>query len=155
MKIGPQKVVTMDYTLRLGSGEVVDSSEGRAPLSFIFGQGELITGLEKELEGLEEGIEKEIILAPEDGYGERDPEMVTVLPIERFPEDLELKAGIILYAKGPDGRALPFRVTQIKEGLVTIDFNHPLAGETLYFTVKIRRIREATEEELARGYLEE
>jgi len=150
MKIGPKKVVTMDYTLRLDSGELMDSSEGKAPLDFIFGQGELITGLEKDLEGLEEGIEKEITLAPEEGYGERDPEMVVVLPAERFPQELELEVGMTLYTKGPDGQALPFRVSEIKEGLVTIDFNHPLAGETLYFTVVIRGVREATPEELAR-----
>lgn len=154
MKIGPKKVVAMDYTLHLDSGEMVDSSEGRAPLEFVFGTGEIIVGLERELEGLEAGVEKKITLPPKDGYGERNPAMILVLPVDRFPQEIELEVGMILYAKGPDGQTLPFRVVEIKEGLVTIDFNHPLAGENLHFHVKIRGVREATAEELLRRFQE-
>ena len=85
MKVGPNKMVVMDYTLRLGSGEVVDSSEERRPLEFIFGAGDLIPGLERELEGLEEGNEKEVTVSPQDGYGERDPAMVTAVPATYAP----------------------------------------------------------------------
>lgn len=148
MKVGPKKMVAMDYTLRLGSGEVVDSSEGRPPLEFIFGTGDLIAGLERELEGLEEGEEREVVVSPKDGYGERDPAMVTAVPADRFPEEFELEVGMTLYARGPDGRSLPFRIVGIEEGLVTIDFNHPLAGEHLYFTITVRSVRDATPEEL-------
>lgn len=154
MKIGPRKVVAMDYTLSLDSGEVVDSSEGKTPLEFVFGTGEVIPGLEQELEGLEEGAEKKVTLSPQDGYGERNPAMILVLPVDRFPQEIELEVGMILYARGPDGQTLPFRVVEIKEGLATIDFNHPLAGENLHFHVKIRGVREATAEELLRRFQE-
>lgn len=154
MKIGPRKVVAMDYTLSLDSGEVVDSSEGKTPLEFVFGTGEVIPGLEQELEGLEEGAEKKVTLSPQDGYGERNPAMILVLPVDRFPQEIELEVGMILYARGPDGQTLSFRVVEIKEGLATIDFNHPLAGENLHFHVKIRGVREATAEELLRRFQE-
>ncbi|MFQ5804042.1 MAG: peptidylprolyl isomerase [Candidatus Methylomirabilales bacterium] len=148
MKVGRDKMVAMDYTLRLSSGEVADSSEGGSPLEFIFGTGDLISGLEHELEGLEAGADKEFVISPEDGYGERDPAMVMDIPADRFPKEIQLETGAILYAKGPEGQNLPFTVVDIMEDSVTVDFNHPLAGEQLYFTVAIRSVRNATPEEL-------
>lgn len=148
MKVSPNKMVVMDYTLRLGSGEVVDSSEDRRPLEFIFGAGDLIPGLERELEGLEEGNEKEVTVSPQDGYGERDPAMVTAVPANKFPQEIELTIGTVLYAKGPDGGDIPITVVNIEDDSVTVDLNHPLAGENLHFTVAVRSVRDATAEEL-------
>lgn len=148
MKVGRDKMVCMDYTLRLGSGEVVDSSDGSSPLEFIFGTGDLIAGLERELEGLEAGAEKEVVVSPKDGYGDRDPAMVMSVPTDRFPKEIQFEIGTILQAKGPEGQSLPFTIVDILEDSVSVDFNHPLAGEHLYFTVAVRSVRNATPDEL-------
>ncbi len=150
MKVSRDKMVVIEYTLRLSSGEVADSSERGSPLEFIFGTGDLISSVEQELEGLEAGADKEFVISPQDGYGERDPAMVIDIPTDRFPKEIQLETGAILYAKGPEGQNLPFTVVDIMEDSVTVDFNHPLAGEQLYFTVAVRSVRNATPKELLR-----
>jgi len=143
----------MDYTLHLDSGELVDSSEGHAPLEFIYGKGHIIPGLERELEGLEVGDEKSIRVSPEEGYGVVNPEAIRTISRDQFPTDIELEIGMMLYVKQPDGQAIPFLVQDLTEDTVTVDFNHPLAGESLNFKVCIRNIREATPDELLQGRL--
>jgi len=151
MKVGANKVVTMDYSLYLDSGELVDSTEGRDPIEFICGKGHIMPALEKELIGMEVGDQKEITLSPEEGYGEIDPDAIRTVPRTIFPPDIELEVGEKFYVKDASGKDVPFTIVKLEGDAVTIDFNHPLAGQNLNFKVTIRGVREATPEELQRG----
>jgi FKBP-type peptidyl-prolyl cis-trans isomerase SlyD len=142
MQIGPNTVVTMDYALRLDSGEVVDSSEGGEPLVFHFGQGQIVPGLERELAGLQNGDQKEVRVAPEEAYGARQPGAVLhQLPLDRFPEDITPEIGMRLSVRGPQGEDVPLTITAVSDGHATLDFNHPLAGEVLTFSVTVRDVQ--------------
>lgn len=143
MEIGPNTIVTMDYTLRLDSGEVVDSSEGNDPLVFQFGRGQIIPGLERELAGLKMGDQKEVRVAPEEAYGSRQLRGVHQIPLDRFPKDITPAVGMRLTVRGPQGEEVPFTIAAIADGQATLDFNHPLAGETLTFSVMVRDVRPA------------
>lgn len=143
MRIGPNTMVTMDYTLRLDSGEVVDSSEGQDPLTFDFGRSEIIPGLEQELLGLQRGDTREIRVAAKDAYGERRPEALQEVPLDRFPEGVTPTVGLRLGLKNPQGEDIPFIVTGVSESHATLDFNHPLAGEPLTFAVTVLNVQES------------
>ncbi len=141
MQIGPKTTVTIDYTLRLDSGEVVDSSNESEPLTFKFGEGHIIPGLERELAGLQDGDQKEIRVAPQDGYGERQTDAVQEIPVDRFPIDITPELGMRLTVKGPQGEEVPFTIVAVADGKATLDFNHPLAGEALHFSVTVRDVQ--------------
>ena len=143
MEIGPNTTVTMDYTLRLDTGKVVDSSVESEPLVFQFGQGQIIPGLERELHGLQNGDQKEIRVTPEDGYGSRQTEAVQKIPVDRFPTDITPTPGMSLTVRGPQGEEVPFTIVAVADGMATLDFNHPLAGETITFSVTIRDVQVA------------
>ena len=143
MQIGPDTIVTMDYTLRLDSGEVVDSSDGREPKEFQFGQGQIVPGLERELAGLQSGDQKEVRVVPEEAYGARQPGAMHEIPLDRFPGDITPAVGMRLTVRGPQGEEVPFTIAAISDGRATLDFNHPLAGESLTFSVTVRDVRVA------------
>ena len=143
MQVGPGMIVTMDYTLRLDSGEVVDSSEGAEPLVFHFGQGQLVPGLENGVTGMRSGDQKDVRVAPEDGYGARQPGAIHQIPLDRFPETMKPAVGMRLTVRGPQGNEVPFTVTAVSHQEATVDLNHPLAGETLTFSVTVRDVRSA------------
>lgn len=145
-------VVGLNYTLRLDDGEVIDSSADREPLEFLQGHGQIIPGLEQELYGMAVGDEKSVEVAPEDGYGEHDPDAYQVVPVETFPADLQLTPGKRLNMRDQSGEVLAAYVAEIRSDGVLLDFNHPLAGEALIFDVKIASLREPTSEELAHGH---
>lgn len=155
MRIGPNTVVAIDYRLTLDSGEVVDSSETRSPLRFLYGRGHLIPALEREIEGMEAGHEKDVTLSPDEGYGSRSETLLRDFPRDAFPPEVELKEGVILYAEAPEGRRVPFTVRAVGPELVRADFNHPLAGESLHFWVAVREVREASVAEVEQGELRE
>jgi len=136
MTIQKGSKVSFDYTLTV-DGEVIDSSDGRSPLEYVHGSGEIIPGLSKELEGMASGEEKKVAVLPEDGYGTVNPKAFQEVSKDRFPEEVELKEGLTLEAKGPEGQAVPVRITEVKDEAVVVDFNHPLAGKSLTFDVKI------------------
>jgi len=140
-------VVSMDYTLRLANGEVVDTSEGREPLEFIHVQGQIIPGLEKALLGMSVGEEKDVTVAPAEGYGEAEPGLMESLPREVFPADVE--PGDSFRMRTESGHTVIVYVDSVADDTVVVDLNHPLAGEVLHFHVKIVDAREATEEDLA------
>jgi len=142
-------VVSMEYTLRLADEQIIDSSEGREPLSFIQGRGQIIPGLERALEGMTVGEEKDVVVAPEDGYGERNPDLVEMLPRSIFPAEVEVGEAYHMHTES--GASVMVYVEEVADETVTVNLNHPLAGETLYFHVKIAGLRQATEEELAAG----
>lgn len=151
--VGDDKVISLDYTLRLDDGEIVDSSSGREPLEFIQGQGQIIPGLEQELYGMEVGDEKAVTVTPEDGYGERQADRVQTIPRNAFPDDMELEQGMqVRLQDSNSGQVFEAFVEEIHPENVKLDFNHPLAGETLHFDVKIAGVREATDDELSHGH---
>jgi len=144
------KVYGIEYTVKNSKGEEVDSNKGQAPLEFIAGQGQIIPGLEKEIEGMEVGEEKTVTVKAEEAYGERNEEWVETLPREQF-EGIDLQKGMTLYGQSPEGQTIAVTVKDFNDKDVTIDYNHPLAGEDLTFDVKVVSKRDATLEELAGG----
>ncbi len=147
MEIGPNTYVTLDYTVHTDKDEFVDSSEYNGPLEFVYGEGSILTALEKELEGLTVGDEKIVQLKPEDAYGAYDDEAVTQLPRDKFPEEQEIKKNMEFVAQMPDGEERVVRVKDVSDDDVTLDFNHPLAGKTLKFNVFVQEVRQATEDD--------
>lgn len=143
--------VGIDYTLRLEDGEVIDSSQGRGPLEFIQGRGQIIPGLERALYGMALDDEKEVVVAPADAYGEFDSELLETLPRSAFPAEMELEEGMGLRMRTRDGRTVVVYVREVNDESVMVDLNHPLAGKTLHFDVRIACLREASPEELAGG----
>jgi FKBP-type peptidyl-prolyl cis-trans isomerase SlyD len=153
LKIGDGIVVSLDYTLRLDDGEVIDSSQEGEPLEYLHGQGQIIPGLEKALVGLTVGDSKKVTVPSTEAYGDVDMEAFEIVPRSMFPDDMELEEGLELSLRDAETNE-PFDATiaEIRENGVMLDFNHPLAGETLYFEVTIPALRPATEEELAHGH---
>ncbi len=144
-------VVGIEYEVKeAGSNEIVDTNKGAQPLEFITGKGHIIPGLENALVGMSEGESADILVKAADAYGELNPEAVQTLPIEQF-EGVELQEGMTLYGQGENGETVQVTVKSFNDKEVTIDFNHPLAGKDLMFSVKVLSNREATEEEAATG----
>ena len=142
--------VKVDYTGTLEDGSVFDSSEKHGqPLDVQVGSGMIIKGFDDALMGMEVGDEKEITLKPEEAYGENNPQLVQKVPKEQMPKDQEIKAGMVLMMALPNGMQLPAKVVEVSDTEVTVDVNHPLAGKTLNFKLKVVDISEVTEEEKA------
>ncbi len=150
MTIGGDRVVSFHYVLKDEDGNVLDASERSEPLSYLHGHGQIIPGLEKALEGRSPGDELDVTLPPDEGYGERDPEQVVEVERERF--DFSIKTGDFVQAQHPDGRTKAFQVTEVGDSTVTLDGNHPLAGQPLHFAVEVVSVREASAEELEHGH---
>lgn len=142
-------VVSMAYVLRFEDGRLIDQSEDDAPMEYIQGARQIIPGLEKALIGLNVGDEKDVEVKPADGYGERDPDDIVEMPRSDLPESLDLSVGKPVKMKDSEsGESFKGYVVESNLETVTLDFNHPLAGKTLDFHVKIVDLRQATEEEL-------
>jgi len=152
MKIANGTVVGVDYRLHLGDDVTVDASEPGAPLYYLQGAGDIVPGLEKELEGLEVGEAKVVVVTAEDGYGDFDPNGLQEVPHQAFGAELP-EAGEQYTARGPQGELVPFVVKEIRKETVLVDLNHPLAGRTLHFHVTVREVREATGEEREHGHV--
>jgi len=155
MKIESQKVVLIHYTLKDDQGVTLDSSEGQDPMAYIQGIGNLIPGLESQLEGKAKGDKVNAVVAPEDGYGERQENLVQVVSKAGFQsedEDEKLFEGMQVQVETNNGPAIA-TVSEIKEEDVTLDLNHPLAGVTLHFDVEVTEVRDATSEELDHGHV--
>ena len=152
MKIENNLVVSIDYTLKNDAGEVVDTSDGRGPLTYIQGIGNLIPGLEKELEGQEVGFKKNVVILPKEAYGIRDEKLVQIVPLKNFEKPDEVRPGTQFQLQ-IDKEVKIATVTKVVGEEVELDLNHPMAGATLYFDVEVKDIRTATEEELAHGHV--
>jgi len=152
MKAAPGMVVSMHYTLTDDSGDVLDSSRGGEPFSYLHGHSNIIPGLEKALEGTEAGFKSKVTVAPTEGYGEKNPEAIFEAPREHFPPDMKLEIGARVYADGPNG-PITLTVVKLTDNGAVLDANHPLAGKTLHFEVEITTVRTATAEELAHGHV--
>ena len=153
MKVGKGTVVSVDYELHLGDGKVVDASASGEPMAYIHGEGQIVPGLERALEGLSAGDARQVVVPPQDGYGDHEAAGVQEVPKSAFPTDMQPAVGMELMAQGADGEAVPFVVREVKPDAIVIDLNHPLAGKTLHFAVKVREVRAATAEELEHGHV--
>ena len=133
--------VRVDYTGKLEDGSVFDSSENHGrPLEFEVGSGQVIKGFDDAIVGMNEGDEKEFRIPPADAYGHHDPTLVQKVSREIFPQDAKLVPGLLFEAGLPTGQKVPAMIAEVGEGTVTVDLNHPLAGKTLNFKVKLREI---------------
>jgi FKBP-type peptidyl-prolyl cis-trans isomerase SlyD len=153
MKIGKNTVVSIDYTLKDDAGEVLDSSQGGEPLTYLHGHGQIVDGLERALEGKGVGENVKVAVPPKEGYGERNNAKVLKIERSRLPTDVAPEVGMQLAAEGPKGEVVPLWVTAIVGEEVTLDGNHPMAGKTLHFTVDVRGVREASKDEMHHGHV--
>ncbi|RUM71273.1 MAG: peptidylprolyl isomerase [Sulfurovum sp.] len=144
-------VVGIEYEVKeAGTTEVVDSNKGGQPLEFIMGKGQIIPGLENALVGMNEGESADINVNATDAYGEVNPEAMQTLPRDQF-EGVDLVEGMTLYGQGEDGQTVQVTVKSFDDNEVQVDFNHPLAGKDLMFSVTVLSNREATPEEITTG----
>ena len=147
-------VVSMAYVLRFEDGQLIDQSEDDAPMEYIQGARQIIPGLEKALIGLNVGDEKDVEVKPADGYGERDPDDIVEMPRGDLPESLDLSVGKpVKMQDSESGKSFKAYVVESSPETVTLDLNHPLAGKTLNFHVKIVDLRLATKEELTHKHI--
>ena len=153
MTVKKDAVVEMHYTLKNDSGEVVDSSKGQDPMPFIQGRGNIIPGLEKALEGMKAGESCDVSVKPEDGYGVHHAEGIQEIPKEALQGIENIEIGMELQSQDEQGNPFIVRVEEIKDDVVIINANHPLAGQTLHFNVSIESVREATADELEHGHV--
>ncbi len=153
MKIGKNSVVSMEYTLKDDAGEVVDSSEGSEPLTYLHGHGQIVAGLESALDGKAKGDKVSVTVSPKDGYGERNDKKVMQIERSRLPGEMKPEIGMQLAAEGPNGEVVPLWITKIAGDDITLDGNHPMAGKALHFAVEIKDIRQATKQELDHGHV--
>ena len=153
MTIAANKAVSIDYTLTNDAGEVIDSSAGGAPLVYLQGAGNIIPGLEKALIGKAVGDELDVSVEPEDAYGEYSAELVSTLSASMFEGVDQLEVGMQFHASAPDGQMQIVTIRDLDGDDVTVDGNHPLAGQRLNFKVKVVAIRDASEEEVAHGHV--
>ena len=150
--VADDKVVSLDYTLKV-DGRVVDTSEGREPIEFIQGQGQIIAGLEEKLYGLAVGEEKQVQVEAARGYGEIDPDAKVEIDRDDFPEEIPLRPGVEVTLRNQEGRSFKAWIQEVGEQNIRLDYNHPLAGKDLDFEVKVVSLRDATDEELAHGHV--
>lgn len=146
------KVVTLDYSLRV-DGDLIDSSEGGQPIQFLQGHGQIIPGLERELNGMSVGESKEVVVSPEQGYGEVDEEAFAEVPRREFPPNVPLEPGISLQLRDEDGNIVDAYIESVSANNVRLNLNHPLAGKELHFEVTVVDLRDATKEELDHGHV--
>ena len=147
-------VVSMEYSLHV-DGELLDTSDGQGPLQFLVGYGNVISGLEQEMMGMKIGDNKDVVVQPEDGYGEFDEEAFITVPRDQFPKDIPVEVDTELTVRDDEGHARYARVDSVEGDTVRLDFNHPLAGAELHFSVKVVALREPSDEELEHGHVHE
>lgn len=145
MTISSGKEVSIEYTLRLEDKEVLDSNVGEEPLTYVHGSQQIISGLESRIEGMKVGETRNVEVPPQESYGSLDPDAFREVDKFVVPAGA-LKVGTHLQGKGRAGQVVQARVAEVKDGSVVLDFNHPLAGKTLFFEVKVLHIREAPAE---------
>lgn len=143
LAIADNTKVTLNFSLALEDGTVVDSNHGEEPVTFVVGDGNLLEGFEKAMRGLRAGDEKELVIAPEDGFGMPNPNNVQEVQASDFPEDLKLEVGLMLSFSDAQNTELPGVIKELKGDTILVDFNHPLAGRTLKFKVHIHEVAPA------------
>jgi peptidylprolyl isomerase len=129
--------VKVHYTGTLNDGSQFDSSEGREPLEFTLGAGHVIPGFDEAVTGMTVGDSKTVTILADEAYGARNDEMIQQVPRSAIPDDIELETGLVLSASGPQGQTLSFTVVAFDDAEVTVDGNHPLAGQDLTFALEL------------------
>ncbi len=152
MQIKENSVVSFHYTLTGKDGQVIDSSEGNQPLTYLHGVGQIVPGLENALLGKLAGEKLDVEVSAEEGYGEHHEYMVQQVPREAFQGVDDIEPGMQFQAQTPQG-AMTVTVTAADETTVTVDGNHPLAGQPLFFAVEIVSVRDASDEEITHGHV--
>jgi FKBP-type peptidyl-prolyl cis-trans isomerase SlyD len=152
MQVAQDKVVSIDYTLTGPDGQVLDTSQNRGPLTYLQGGGNIVPGLERQLEGKNVGDELKVTVPAADAYGERDERLVQPVPRDAFKDIEKIEPGMRFQASDPGGAQGVVTVVNVEPHQVTIDANHPMAGVPLTFDVKVVDVREPTEEERAHGH---
>ena len=152
MQIAQNKVAIITYTLTNVNGEIMDQANEEQPFAFIAGTGNIIPGLDSALEGKSAGDTVKVTISPEDAYGERNDALTQVVPMEMFQGVDKVEPGMQFQAQTNQGVSV-VTVTKVEDGQVTIDGNHPLAGETLNFDVTVMEVRDATADELEHGHV--
>ena len=152
MPIAADKVATIHFTITDEKGLVQDSTEGQPPYSFIGSSGQMFPAVEEKLAGMEIGSKATLNLEPAEAYGEYDEEYVKVTDRAHFPEGVELKEGMTFLTQQED-EEVPVTIKKVDEAEITIDFNHPMAGQKLKIDLELLEIRDATKEELESGHI--
>ncbi len=150
--IADNKVVTLDYTVKDTDGQLIDSSEGAAPLVYLHGAQNIIPGLESALAGMSSGETFEVTVEPKDGYGERNDELIQEVPRDAFEGVESVEPGMVFSVQTQNG-PMQLMVTGVEGDQVTVDPNHPLSGKTLHFTGSVKDVRDASAEELEHGHV--
>ncbi len=155
--ITKDKVVELHYSLRLTNEEAVDTTYDEAPLPYLHGHNNIVPGLEQALEGRSEGERFTVEIPPEAGYGIYDENNTEELPLDDFPEDVELTEGDEIFVEDEEGNESVGYIEEIdtENGTIFVDYNHPLAGETLIFDVEVVSVRDGTAQEISQGYAED
>jgi len=153
MKIQNNSAVSFHYTLTDDDGINIDSSEGKEPLGYMHGAGNIIPGLEKALEGKTAGDELTVAVNAAEGYGEVQKELIQEVPAEAFQGIDTIELGMQFEAQTGQGGTVPVTVIAVTDEIITVDGNHPLAGRNLNFEVSIAEVRDASEEEIANGHV--
>lgn len=151
MQIAERTVASFHYTLTNDAGEVLDSSSGRDPLTYLHGAGNIVPGLEKVMAGHSAGDSFNVVVAAAEGYGEPNPMLIQVVPKAAFQGVDTLEVGMEFQAQTPQG-PLSVAIAKIEGDEVTVDGNHPLAGKTLHFAIEVTEVRDASLEELTHGH---
>lgn len=149
--IEKDKVVSLVYSLKNDAGEELDRGDRNDPFAYLHGHNQIVPGLENELLGMTKGQSKKITVAAKDGYGEFDATLLFQVNRGQFPPGAKLQEGL-QFQSSHEGRAIIFTVEKIEGDAVTVNGNHPLAGQTLHFEVEVLDIRDATEEEISHGH---
>ncbi len=148
MQISDNTVVSFDYTLKNDDGQILDSSQEREPLTFIHGTGSIIPGLEEALAGREEGESFSLSLKPDQAYGEYNENLIFDVPKTQFQDPSSIAVGTQVQAQMQDGSKQVLMIKEVGDDKVTLDANHPLAGENLHFDIEVKEVREASSDEL-------
>jgi FKBP-type peptidyl-prolyl cis-trans isomerase SlyD len=153
MPIEANKVVTLKFTLTDEEGNVLDTTENHEPFSYISGSHQVIPKLENAVSQMVIGAKQNVKIDVADAYGEYDDKNKQQVARKNFPPEAEVKVGNRYIANSPEGKQMPFTVSEVEKDNVIIDFNHPLAGKNLEFAVELVDVRDATEEELNHGHV--
>ncbi len=155
LKIEPNRYVVLDYALYDETGEMVDSSKASGgPIMYVHGYGALVPGLEAAVVGLRKGDQREIVVAPEEAFGDHDDSLVFAVERTEFPDPKAVAVGDEFMAESEDGTEVPMRVVKIEGDDVVVDANHPLAGVTIKYAIKVLEVRDATADEIAEAAAE-
>lgn len=152
MQIADRTVATFHYTLTDAEGNVLDTSAGGEPLAYLHGVGGIVPGLEKAMEGKRAGDSFEVVVSPEEGYGQPNDMLIQTVPREAFQGVDTIEVGMQFQAQTPQG-AISVAVTKVDADTVTVDGNHPMAGRTLHFAVEVVDVRDASVEEVVHGHV--